>query len=50
MKIDIKAGKPHPYFNETYASLKVQKPSGQVVYNKEISGTTNQSAETKKSL
>ncbi|PFI78320.1 MULTISPECIES: M60 family metallopeptidase [Bacillus cereus group] len=48
MKIDLKAGTPHNYFDETYASIKVQKPSGQVVYNKEIYGDKKQNAETNK--
>ncbi|PHD64151.1 S-layer protein, partial [Bacillus toyonensis] len=31
MQIDLKAGIPHHYFNETYASIKVQNTSGKVV-------------------
>ncbi|WP_088047480.1 putative mucin/carbohydrate-binding domain-containing protein [Bacillus wiedmannii] len=46
MKIQLKAGVPHYYFNETYASIKVQKPSGKVVYNKGIYGNKQQKAET----
>ncbi|WP_276307187.1 putative mucin/carbohydrate-binding domain-containing protein, partial [Bacillus thuringiensis] len=46
MKIDLKTGTPHNYFDETYASIKVQKSSGQVVYNKEIYGDKKQNAET----
>ncbi|PEA86551.1 hypothetical protein CON71_29285 [Bacillus thuringiensis] len=47
MKIDLKAGIPHSYFSE-YASIKVQKPSGQVVYNKDIYGDKYQNAATQK--
>lgn len=47
MNIDLKAGIPHHYFDETYASIKVQKPSGEVLYNKEIYGNKEQKAETK---
>ncbi|WP_130068773.1 putative mucin/carbohydrate-binding domain-containing protein [Bacillus albus] len=48
MKIDLKAGKPHWKFeNEIYANIKVQKPSGQIVYHKDIYGDKELSAETK---
>ncbi|WP_255290165.1 putative mucin/carbohydrate-binding domain-containing protein [Bacillus cereus] len=47
LKVDLKAGKPHWNFDETYASIKIQKPSGQVVYNKDIYGNKDLSAETK---
>ncbi|PEB76059.1 hypothetical protein COM89_08570 [Bacillus thuringiensis] len=48
MQIDLKAGVPHHYFNETYASIKVQNTSGKVVYNKEIYGNKQQNAESQK--
>ncbi|MBK5350253.1 hypothetical protein JFU03_13740 [Bacillus sp. TH44] len=48
MQIDLKAGIPHHYFNETYASLKVQNTSGKVVYNKDIYGNKQQNAESQK--
>ncbi|MDY8164743.1 M60 family metallopeptidase [Bacillus thuringiensis] len=48
MQIDFKAGIPHHYFNETYASIKVQNTSGKVVYNKEIYGNKQQNAEQAK--
>ncbi|MEN1939006.1 putative mucin/carbohydrate-binding domain-containing protein [Paenibacillus sp. 102] len=48
MQIDLKAGVPHHYFNSTYASIKVQNPSGKVVCNKEIYGNKQQNAETQK--
>nr|WP_270344120.1 putative mucin/carbohydrate-binding domain-containing protein [Bacillus mobilis] len=48
MNINLKAGTPHNYFDETYASIKVQKPSGQIVYNKEIYGDKKQNPETNK--
>ncbi|AHA72994.1 fibronectin type III domain-containing protein [Bacillus thuringiensis YBT-1518] len=48
MQIDLKAGAPHHYFNETYASIKVQNTSGKVVYNKEIYGNKQQNAESQK--
>ncbi|MCD4645015.1 S-layer protein [Bacillus mycoides] len=46
--IDLKAGVPHHYFNETYASIKVQNASGKVVYNKDIYGNKQQNAESQK--
>ncbi|MGH0590128.1 DUF3472 domain-containing protein (plasmid) [Bacillus mycoides] len=46
MQIDLKVGVPHHYFNETYASIKVQNSSGSVIYNKEIVGNRQQNAET----
>ncbi|EJP85235.1 M60 family metallopeptidase [Bacillus cereus] len=46
MKIKLEAGVPHSYFNSTYASIKVQNSSGSVVYNKEIVGNGQQTAET----
>ncbi|MGA5740319.1 M60 family metallopeptidase [Bacillus bombysepticus] len=48
MQVDLKAGVPHHYFNETYASIKVQNASGKVVYNKEIYGNKQQNAESQK--
>ncbi|MGW6048859.1 M60 family metallopeptidase [Bacillus mycoides] len=48
MQIDLKAGIPHHYFNETYASIKVQSASGKVVYNKDIYGNEQQNAESQK--
>ncbi|MCU5405206.1 S-layer protein, partial [Bacillus cereus] len=48
MQIDLKAGVPHHYFNETYASIKVQNASGKVVYNKDIYGNKQQNAESQK--
>ncbi|HHT7189194.1 M60 family metallopeptidase [Bacillus cereus group sp. Bc222] len=47
MKIDLKAGRPHWKFDETYASIKIKNASGQVVYNKDIYGNKELSAETK---
>ncbi len=38
MQVDLKTGVPHHYFNETYASIKVQNASGKVVYKKDIYG------------
>ncbi|EEK58911.1 MULTISPECIES: M60 family metallopeptidase [Bacillus] len=46
MQIDLKAGVPHHYFNETYASIKVQNASGKVMYNKDIYGNKQQNAES----
>ncbi|PEJ02118.1 DUF3472 domain-containing protein [Bacillus wiedmannii] len=46
LKIKLEAGVPHPYFNSTYASIKVQGSSGSVMYNKEIMGNRQQNAET----
>ncbi|MDA2434384.1 S8 family serine peptidase [Bacillus cereus] len=48
MQVDLKSGIPHHYFNETYASIKVQNASGKVVYNKDIYGNKQQNAESKK--
>ena len=48
MQIDLKAGVPHHYFNETYASIKVQSATGKVVYNKDIYGNKQQNAESQK--
>ncbi|MEK5126481.1 putative mucin/carbohydrate-binding domain-containing protein [Bacillus sp. FSL R9-9492] len=48
MQIQLKAGVPHHYFDSTYASVKVQNPSGKVVYNKDIYGNRQQNAETQK--
>ncbi|PEI84667.1 putative mucin/carbohydrate-binding domain-containing protein [Bacillus toyonensis] len=48
MQIDLKAGVPHHYFNETYASIKVQNATGKVVYNKDIYGNKQQNAESQK--
>ncbi|WP_368506339.1 putative mucin/carbohydrate-binding domain-containing protein [Bacillus cereus] len=48
MQVDLKSGIPHHYFNETYASIKVQNASGKVVYNKDIYGNKQRNAESKK--
>ncbi|WP_306008226.1 putative mucin/carbohydrate-binding domain-containing protein [Bacillus sp. MMSF_3353] len=48
LQVDLKAGVPHHYFNETYASIKVQNASGKVVYNKDIYGNKQQNAESQK--
>ncbi|EOO05528.1 S8 family serine peptidase [Bacillus cereus] len=48
MQVDLKAGIPHHYFNETYASIKVQNASGKVVYNKDIYGNKQQNVESQK--
>ncbi|MEC1966551.1 putative mucin/carbohydrate-binding domain-containing protein [Bacillus cereus] len=48
MQVDLKSGIPHHYFNETYASIKVQNASGKVVYNKDIYGNKQQNAELQK--
>ncbi|PGE09360.1 hypothetical protein COM64_30205 [Bacillus toyonensis] len=48
MQIDLKAGVPHHYFNETYASIKVQNATGKVVYNKDIYGNKQQNAESQR--
>ncbi|PFF18610.1 putative mucin/carbohydrate-binding domain-containing protein [Bacillus thuringiensis] len=48
MQVDLKSGIPHHYFNETYASIKVQNASGKVVYNKNIYGNQQQNAESQK--
>ncbi|MCT4573113.1 hypothetical protein N3930_38715, partial [Bacillus thuringiensis] len=48
MQIDLKAGVPHHYFNQTYASIKVQNATGKVVYNKDIYGNKQQNAESQK--
>ncbi|SCA96876.1 Uncharacterized protein BWINRA5_00193 [Bacillus mycoides] len=46
MQVKLEAGVPHSYFNNTYASIKVQNSSGSVVYNKEIMGNRKQTAES----
>ncbi|MGW8753854.1 M60 family metallopeptidase [Bacillus wiedmannii] len=48
MQVDLKVGIPHHYFNETYASIKVQNASGKVVYKKDIYGNKQQNAESQK--
>ncbi len=48
MQVSLKSGIPHHYFNETYASIKVQNASGKVVYNKDIYGNKQQNAESQK--
>ncbi|PHE78694.1 hypothetical protein COF47_10745 [Bacillus wiedmannii] len=48
MQIDLKEGIPHHYFNETYASIKVQNATGKVVYKKDIYGNKQQNAESQK--
>ena len=45
MQIKI-AGIPHSYFTSTYASIKVQNSSGNILYNKEIVGNRQQAAES----
>ncbi|EJS46897.1 hypothetical protein ICG_05487 [Bacillus cereus BAG1X1-3] len=46
MQVRLEAGVPHSYFNNTYASIKVQNSSGIVVYNKEIVGNRQQTVES----
>ncbi|MDA2384849.1 M60 family metallopeptidase [Bacillus cereus] len=46
MKVKLEAGVPHSYFASTYASIKVQNSSGNVLYNKEIVGNKQQTAES----
>ncbi len=46
MQVNLEAGVAHSYFNNTYASIKVQNSSGSVVYNKEIVGNRQQTAES----
>ncbi|HDR8142067.1 TPA: S-layer protein [Bacillus cereus] len=46
MKVKLEAGVPHSYFTSTYASIKVQNSSGNVLYNKEIVGNKQQNAES----
>ncbi|MGE1126265.1 putative mucin/carbohydrate-binding domain-containing protein, partial [Bacillus wiedmannii] len=46
IQVNLEAGVPHSYFNNTYASIKVQNSSGSVVYNKEIVGNRQQTAES----
>ena len=46
MQIKLEAGIPHSYFTSTYASIKVQNSSGNILYNKEIIGNRQQSAES----
>ena len=36
MQVNLEAGVPHSYFNNTYASITVKSLTGSVVYNKEI--------------
>ncbi|EJR97566.1 hypothetical protein IKM_05226 [Bacillus mycoides] len=45
MQVNLKSGVPHYYFDSTYASIKVQNSSGSVVYNKEIVGNRQRTAE-----
>ncbi|EJR31652.1 hypothetical protein III_05310 [Bacillus mycoides] len=45
MQIKLQAGVTHSYFNSTYASIKIQNSSGSVMYNKEIVGNRQQTAE-----
>ncbi|MEE2022526.1 putative mucin/carbohydrate-binding domain-containing protein, partial [Bacillus toyonensis] len=40
------AGVPHSYFTSTYASIKVQNSSGNILYNKAIVGNRQQAAES----
>ncbi|MCU5545590.1 hypothetical protein OCB14_28755, partial [Bacillus cereus] len=46
MQIKIEVGIPHSYFNSTYASIKVQNSSGNILYNNEIVGNRQQAAES----
>ncbi|MED2801339.1 putative mucin/carbohydrate-binding domain-containing protein, partial [Bacillus thuringiensis] len=46
MQIKLEAGIPHSYFTNTYASIKVQNSSGNILYNKDIIGNRQQSAES----
>jgi len=46
MQIKIETGIPHSYFTSTYASIKVQNSSGNILYNKEIVGNRQQAAES----
>ncbi|MEE2016359.1 putative mucin/carbohydrate-binding domain-containing protein, partial [Bacillus thuringiensis] len=46
LKIKLEAGVPHSYFNNTYASITVKNSNGGVVYNKEIVGNRQQTAES----
>ncbi len=46
MQIKLEAGIPHSYFTDTYASIKVQNSSGNILYNKEIIGNRQQAAES----
>ncbi|SFM30264.1 Putative mucin or carbohydrate-binding module [Bacillus sp. 5mfcol3.1] len=46
MQIKIETGMPHSYFTSTYASIKVQNLSGNILYNKEIVGNRQQAAES----
>ncbi|QWH31730.1 S-layer protein (plasmid) [Bacillus mycoides] len=46
MQIKLEAGIPHSYFTSTYASIKVQNSSGNILYNKEIVGNRQQAAES----
>ncbi|MGW5956023.1 putative mucin/carbohydrate-binding domain-containing protein [Bacillus mycoides] len=48
MQINLKASVPHNYFDNIYASIKVQNTTGKVIYNKEVYGNKQQNAETKK--
>ncbi|MEC2873450.1 putative mucin/carbohydrate-binding domain-containing protein, partial [Bacillus cereus] len=45
MQVNLEAGVPHSYFNNTYASITVKNSTGSVVYNKEIVGNRQQTAE-----
>ena len=46
MQVNLEAGVPHSYFNNTYASITVKNSNGGVVYNKEIVGNRQQTAES----
>lgn len=46
MQIKLEAGVPHSYFTSTYASIKVQNSSGNILYNKVIVGNRQQAAES----
>ncbi|WP_142288698.1 M60 family metallopeptidase [Bacillus thuringiensis] len=45
LKVNVKSGIPNPYVDGMYATMKVQNPSGKVIYNKEIYGNKQQNAE-----
>uniref|UniRef100_UPI0023DF4275 putative mucin/carbohydrate-binding domain-containing protein n=1 Tax=Bacillus wiedmannii TaxID=1890302 RepID=UPI0023DF4275 len=46
LKVNVKSGVPNPYVDGMYATMKIQNPSGKVVYNKDIYGNKQQNAET----
>ncbi len=46
MQVNLEAGVPHSYFNNTYASITVKNSTGSVVYNKDIVGNSQQTGES----